>query len=52
MPPAPDRPGEADLLLCGHHYRVSRHALVSAGAIVGELPGTPDDITAWIRIGE
>ena len=52
MPPAPGRPGEADLLLCGHHYRVSRHALASAGATVRELSGTPDDVTAWIRSGE
>jgi hypothetical protein len=27
MPPAPKRPQSVDLLLCGHHYRVSDQAL-------------------------
>jgi hypothetical protein len=50
MSPAPSRPHETDLLLCGHHYRVSRHALASAGATVRELPGTSGDVGAWIRL--
>lgn len=49
MPPAPGRPGETDLLLCGHHYRASRQVLAAAGATAGELPGTPGDVAAWIR---
>jgi len=49
MPPAPGRPGETDLLLCGHHYRASRRALASARATVRELPGTPGDVAAWIH---
>jgi hypothetical protein len=49
MPPAPGRPHETDLLLCGHHYRVSRHALASDRAAVRELPGTSADVAAWIR---
>lgn len=32
MPPGPGRPHPTDLLLCGHHYRVSRKALAVAGA--------------------
>ena len=32
MPPAPGREHAADLLLCGHHCRVSRLALMAAGA--------------------
>jgi hypothetical protein len=28
-----------DLLLCGHHYRVSRQALVVARARIENLPG-------------
>jgi hypothetical protein len=48
MPPAPDRPATVDLLLCGHHYRVSLAALLAADAAVydvkGELiAGTPAD---------
>ena len=49
MPPAQGRPGETDLLLCGHHYLVSRRALTSAGASVNELPGTSPDVASWIR---
>ena len=37
MPPTADRPGETDLLLCGHHYRASRDALATAGAVVQHL---------------
>jgi hypothetical protein len=50
MPRTPARPHETDLLLCGHHYRVSRGALEAAGAAVRELPGTPDDVAAWIDV--
>jgi len=38
MPPAAGRPHDTDLLLCGHHYRVSSQALAAAGATVSELP--------------
>jgi hypothetical protein len=38
MPPNATRPREAELLLCGHHYRASRHALEAARATVRELP--------------
>jgi hypothetical protein len=48
MPPTAARPHETGLLLCGHHYRVSRPALEAARATVRELPGTPDDVAAWI----
>jgi hypothetical protein len=48
MPPTQARQHETDLLLCGHHYRVSRQALAAAGARVRELPGTPGDAAAWI----
>jgi hypothetical protein len=49
MPSAPGRPGETDLLLCGHHYLASRQALSAAGADVRELPGTSPDVASWIR---
>src|SRR6185437_2821995 len=39
MPPVTGRPHSVDLLLCGHHYRVSREALDAAGALVLPLPG-------------
>ena len=41
MPPTAARPREAELLLCGHHYRVSRKALAAANATVTGLPGIP-----------
>jgi hypothetical protein len=37
LPPAAGRPHETDLLLCGHHFRVSRRALAAAHAIVHAL---------------
>ncbi len=42
MPPAAGRPHSVDLLLCGHHYRVSRKTLAKAGASVIYLPGKAD----------
>jgi len=42
MPPTPERRHPVDLLLCGHHYRVSRQALTAARARVEILPGRPD----------
>jgi len=43
MPPSARRPHPTDLLLCGHHYRVSRKALAAAHAIVCGLGGMPSD---------
>jgi len=39
MPPAPGRPHPVDLLLCGHHFQVSRAALKAAGAAVYDDTG-------------
>ena len=39
MPPAPGRPHPVDLLLCGHHFRVSQAALAAAGAAVYDDTG-------------
>ena len=41
MPPAARRPYPVDLLLCGHHYRVSQAALRAAGAAVYDETGIP-----------
>jgi hypothetical protein len=49
MPPTADRPHEIELLMCGHHYRVSRAALTAADATVSELPGSADDPDAWFH---
>ena len=42
MPPTQQRPHSVDLLLCGHHYRVSRQALTAARARIEYLPGKAD----------
>lgn len=39
MPAAPGRPYRVDLLLCGHHFRVSQWTLATAGAVARVLPG-------------
>jgi hypothetical protein len=40
MPPASGRPHPVDLLLCGHHFRISQAALAAAGAAVYDDTGT------------
>ena len=52
MPPTQTRPWKTDLLLCGHHYRVSRGSLAAACAVVHEIPGTPGDTAAWIELSQ
>ncbi len=46
MPSAPQRAHPVDLLLCGHHYRVSRQALIAAGASIYDMPGRADAAAA------
>ena len=50
MPSTSSRPRSTDLLLCAHHYQISRTALTATGAVVSQLPGTPEDIASWIGI--
>jgi hypothetical protein len=47
MPSAPGRPHETELLLCGHHYRVSRDALSAAHAQVRDLNASAEATGAW-----
>ena len=46
MPPTQARPHPTDLLLCGHHYRVSRRRLATLNATVQKLPGVSGDAVA------
>ena len=39
MPPAPGRPHPVDLLLCRHHFQVSRASLADAGAAAYDNTG-------------
>jgi hypothetical protein len=49
MPPTAGRPHETELLLCGHHYRVSLAALSAAYASVHELAGNFADPSDWFH---
>jgi hypothetical protein len=39
MPAIPSRPYRVDLLLCGHHFRLSQWTLAAAGGVAQILPG-------------
>lgn len=41
VPTAPTAGEPAELLLCGHHYRASRHTLARLGALVVDTGGEP-----------
>ena len=49
MPPTQARPHPTDLLLCGHHYRVSRQRLAALNATVQKLPGVSGDAVALLE---
>jgi hypothetical protein len=40
MPPTTDRPYRVELLLCGHHFRLSQWTLAAAGAVARVIPGS------------
>jgi hypothetical protein len=46
MPPAHGRPHRTDLLLCMHHFRGARRALVAAGAWMLDMRGGAIDSAA------
>jgi hypothetical protein len=46
MPATPARPYRVDLLLCGHHFRLSQWTLAAAGAVARVLPGLRTSETA------
>jgi hypothetical protein len=39
MLPAADRPYRVELLLCGHHFRLSQWTLAAVGAVARVMPG-------------
>lgn len=41
LPATATRPFPADLLLCGHHFRVNESALRAAGALAYDATGAP-----------
>lgn len=46
MPASASRPRAVELLLCGHHYRVSQAAVTAAHGTIEVLPGRPADAAA------
>ena len=46
LPPTSVRPHPTDLLLCGHHYRVSRQRLAALNATMEKLPSAGGDAVA------
>ncbi len=50
MPPSPGRDHRTDLLMCMHHFRLSRAALGAAGAVVVDLNRRviPPDMPAYL----
>jgi hypothetical protein len=47
LPPTADRSQPADLLLCWHHYRASRQAILAADAMLVGIDGTPIGGEEW-----
>ena len=39
MPATESRSSRVDLLLCGHHFRLSQWSLAAAGAVARVMPG-------------
>jgi hypothetical protein len=50
MPASVTRPSPVDLLLCGHHYRVSQEAITAAHGTVQVLPERSADAAAALLI--
>ena len=42
MPASQSRPYRIDLLLCGHHFRLSQWTLAAYGAVARIIPGRAD----------
>jgi len=52
IPPASSRPHSVDLLLCGHHYRMSCAALAAAGAVIINDRRSGGTIVAEYELGD
>jgi hypothetical protein len=55
MPSTSDRPYRVELLLCGHHFRLSQWTLAAAGAVARVIPGSSagrvSELRAPVRSG-
>ena len=50
MPATATRRYRVDLLLCGHHFRLSQWTLAAAGAVARVLPGRRDADTSALAL--
>jgi hypothetical protein len=50
MPSTHDRPHRVELLLCGHHFRLSQWTLAAAGAVARVMPGPPAEQTSELAL--
>jgi hypothetical protein len=50
MPATASRSYRADLLLCGHHFRLSQWTLAAAGAVARVLPGRRAERTTELAL--
>jgi len=50
MPPTADRSHRVELLLCGHHFRVSQWTLASSGAAAHAIPGQPAEQASQLAL--
>jgi hypothetical protein len=48
-PPTADRTYQVEMLLCGHHFRVSQWALASSGAAAHAIPSQPAEQASQLR---
>jgi hypothetical protein len=50
MPQTADRPYRVDLLLCGHHFRLSQWSLAAAGAAARLMPHSTAERTSELAL--
>ena len=50
MPATSDRPYRVELLLCGHHFRLSKWTLAAAGAVAHAIPGNFAERASWLAL--
>jgi hypothetical protein len=50
MPSTSARPYQIELLLCGHHFRLSQWTLAAAGAVARVLPGRAAEQTSELAL--
>jgi hypothetical protein len=50
MPRTSDRPYRVELLLCGHHFRLSQWTLAAVGAVARVMPGNSAECSSELAL--